>query len=545
MIPILHAYRFRLRIHFHLLARQGAIDHMQKRQGAGLDDVGADGAAPDSASFMLRLDVRFALGVLAYRDAAHLELFELDILHAGDALDGLEDGVDRPIAHAGFAVERAVLVPEHHGGMRHRTGTAAARHRFQRPDRRPAIERRFRQGFDVGVVNVLFAVGQRLETFENLLQLLIVKMEAQVPDAVLESVPAAVLAQDQLGLSQTHIFRPHDFVGAALLEHAVLMNAGFVGKSVLADDGLVALHVDAGDARDQPAGGTEALGVDGGAHLKVVRPRVDGHHHFFQSAVAGPFTQAVDRAFHLAGAFFQCRQAIGDRQAQVIVAVHAQDDLVDAADVLFEMADGGGVLLGNGIANGVGDVDGGGPGGDRLFHDLGQEIELGAGRVFGRKLHVLQIALGPLDAGDGAAHDLFLGHAQLEFAMDGAGGQEHVDARPLRLLQGLPGAIDVVVVAPGQAANRRPVHLPGNHLHRLEIPWRGDGKTGLDDVHAKFLEGVGDFQLFSQVHARAGRLLAVAQGRVENNQAVVAHRRLHSNEKTLRLVMSQGRLSAW
>src|SRR5438874_1846866 len=43
----LHTYRFRLRIHFHLLAHQGAVDHMQKRQGAGFNDIGADGPAAD------------------------------------------------------------------------------------------------------------------------------------------------------------------------------------------------------------------------------------------------------------------------------------------------------------------------------------------------------------------------------------------------------------------------------------------------------------------------------------------------------------------
>ncbi len=163
----------------------------------------------------------------------------------------------------------------------------------------------------------------------------------------------------------------------------------------------------------------------------------------------------------------------------------AQHDLVDAADVLLEMADGRGVLFGDGVADGVGNVDRGGAGGDGLFDHLGQEIQFGAGRVFGRKLHVLKITLGALDAGDRTAHDLFLGHVQLEFAVDGAGGQEDMDARLGGFLERLPGAVDVVVVAARQAANRRALDLAGDGLHGLEIAGRGDGEAGFDDVHAK------------------------------------------------------------
>ena len=123
-------------------------------------------------------------------------------------------------------------------------------------------------------------------------------------------------------------------------------------------------------------------------------------------------------------------EAVGDGQAQVVVAVDADDGLVDAADVLFEMGDGGGVLAGHGVADGVGDVDRGGAGLDDALDDLGEEVELGAGGVFGRELDVVADGLGALDALDGPADDLVLGHLELELAVDGAGGQEDVDARP-------------------------------------------------------------------------------------------------------------------
>ena len=68
------------------------------------------------------------------------------------------------------------------------------------------------------------------------LQLLAGEMIAQRLGAIGQGRPAAVLAQHQVGLGEADVLGPHDLVGGALLEHAVLMDAGLVGKGVAADD---------------------------------------------------------------------------------------------------------------------------------------------------------------------------------------------------------------------------------------------------------------------------------------------------------------------
>src|SRR5207302_899192 len=154
-------------------------------------------------------------------------------------------------------------------------------------------------------------------------------------------------------------------------------------EGVLPDDRLVALHVNTGDTRHLPARGPEALGVDAEFQAVVVVARPHRHDDFFEGAVAGPFTNAVDGALDLPGAFLDRGQTVGDGETEIVVAMNAQYDLVDAAHVLLEVADGGGVLLGDGVANGVGDVDRRRAGGDHLLDDFREKLQLGAGRVFG------------------------------------------------------------------------------------------------------------------------------------------------------------------
>ena len=65
-----------------------------------------------------------------------------------------------------------------------------------------------------------------------------------------------------------------------------------------------------------------------------------------------------------------------------------------------------------------------------------------------------------------------------------------------------------------------PFDLARDRLHGLEVAGRGDREAGLDHVHAEARELVGDLELFLPVQRDARRLLAVAQGRVEDQDAV-------------------------
>ena len=166
-----------------------------------------------------------------------------------------------------------------------------------------------------------------------------------------------MLAQHQVGPRHADVFGPHDLVGRAILEHAVLVDAGLVGEGVAADDRLVALHGQPGDRREHPADRVEPLGLDAGRQAVIVEAGLQRHHDLFERGIAGAFADAVDRALDLARAGLAAGQAVGDGQAQVVVAVGADDRLLDVGDALLERADDRGVLKRRGVADRVGDVD--------------------------------------------------------------------------------------------------------------------------------------------------------------------------------------------
>ena len=198
------------------------------------------------------------------------------------------------------------------------------------------------------------------------------------------------------------------------------------------------------------------------------------------------------------------------------MAVDADHGAVDPPDPLAEGADDPVHLLGRGVADGVGDVDGRGAGVDRRFHDPTEEVELRASGVLRRELDVGAELPCPLHPGDGPSHHFVLGHPQFELAVDRARGEENMDPRPFRTAEGLPGAVDVGIVATGQAADDRATDRGGDLPDAGEVARRRDREAGFDDVDPELLERLGDLHLLGEVHARPRRLLAVAEGGVED-----------------------------
>ena len=148
------------------------------------------------------------------------------------------------------------------------------------------------------------------------------------------------------------------------------------------------------------------LGVDAGVVRVAVGARLEDHHDLFERAVAGAFADAVDGALDLPRAGLDRGQRIGDREPQIVVAVHADDGAI--AQRRGDAADQRAVFLGRGIADGIGNIDRAGAGGDHGLGDLFQEIGFGARAVLGGELHVVHVSARQFDGGDGFVQHLLL-----------------------------------------------------------------------------------------------------------------------------------------
>ncbi len=249
----------------------------------------------------------------------------------------------------------------------------------------------------------------------------------------------------------------------------------------------------------------------------VIAPRSEGHHDLFQRAIPSAFANPVDGTLDLAGAVFNRRQAIRHGQSQIIMAVDANHRPIDIRDTLDQGGNHLAHVRGGRVAHGIRDVDRRCAGVDGCFHDSAEEIQFRPCGILRGKLHILTVPGGLLHAGHRAAHDFVGCHFQFEFAMNRAGRQEDVDPWPVSRLQGLPGPVNVSLVAASETADGRVADVTGDFLDRGEVAGRSDGKTGFDDVHAQVDQRVGDLQLFIQVHTRAGGLLSVSQRGIKDS----------------------------
>ena len=299
------------------------------------------------------------------------------------------------------------------------------------------------------------------------------------------------------------------------------MDAELVGEGVLADDRLVVLDREGGDRRDQLRGAHQQRRVDIGVVGQHVAAGLDRHDDLFERRIARPLAEAVDGAFDLAGAADHAGERVGDRHAEIVMAMGREDHRAGIGHPLDQHADQGAELLRRGVADRVGDVDGRGPRLDRRLDHPAEEIVLGAGGVHRRPLDVVGVVARPRHRRDHPLMHLLLVELELELPVERRGADEGVDALPLGMDERFGGAVDVAGGGPGQPADHRPLDPLGDFRDRFEVAVGGDRKAGFDDVDAHLVEELGDLDLLLERHRCAGRLLAVAERRVEDDDAIL------------------------
>src|SRR6185312_6593902 len=94
-----------------------------------------------------------------------------------------------------------------------------------------------------------------------------------------------------------------------------------------------------------------------------------------------------------------------------------------------------------------------------------------------------------------------------------------MDARALGIAQGLARTLHIFFLAAGQGRNAWTANLARDKLHRGEVAVRGNGEAGFEHIDAQLVERLRHAQLFRDVHAASGRLLAVTQRGIEDRDS--------------------------
>ena len=146
---------------------------------------------------------------------------------------------------------------------------------------------------------------------------------------------------------------------------------------------------------------------------------------------------------------------------------------------------------------------------------------LGARAVLARPLDIVGVIARTRHLRDHHLVDLLRLLLEFVFHVYRRGGQEGMDAPALGRLDRFGAAIDVLERRAREAADHGVLRALGDLVDGGEITLRRDRETGLDDVDAHVVEQFGDFDLLIVRHGGAGALLAVAQGGVEDDDAVL------------------------
>ena len=314
---------------------------------------------------------------------------------------------------------------------------------------------------------------------------------------------ARVLAHDDAPFL-AHYLGPHRLVGRRLAEYAVDVYPGLVRERVLAHYRLVRLDLYARQLGHEPRHERELARVDG---RRDVVERLECHHDLFERGVPGPLAQAVHRDMDLLRPSPDSGKGVGDRQAEVVVAVDRQRDLRLVPYLGHELHH----RWRGHDPDGVRDVD---PVHSDLLDVLVylvQEVQLRPGRVLAAELRDQPVLLRVGDGLDGLGDGLLLRYLQLLLEVDLGRREEYVYRVDIRAYR----RVDVHLARPAQGADLALQPCTGDLLDRFRLALGVDGEPGLDYVHSQLVQRLRDLDLVVRRERDVRRLLPVPQGRVQ------------------------------
>src|SRR5882762_557502 len=174
------------------------------------------------------------------------------------------------------------------------------------------------------VFHALDLVRQQNKAPIDIVKLPPVKLIPQLLVTLAERMASGVFAQNQCGIWHTHRLRRDDLVSQWIFDHAILMNAGSMGKSIEPNNGFIRLDGNAGNFTQHLAGGIKLLGNYSGFVGILVGAYFQRHNYFFQGSVPGTFANSIDGALDLPRTSFHCGQRVSYRHSKIVMTMRGK-----------------------------------------------------------------------------------------------------------------------------------------------------------------------------------------------------------------------------
>jgi hypothetical protein len=200
--------------------------------------------------------------------------------------------------------------------------------------------------------------------------------------------------------------------------------------------------------------------------------------------------------------------------------VERDDRLLELGHAPPQIGDALRDLVGQRIADRVGDVDRARARGERRAHDVDEEVRVGARGVHRAELDVVRELARARDRVLDHAEHLVATLAQLVRELHVACVDEGVDARRLGPAQRLGRRVDVERHRARERAHARAAHGARDLVDGVPLGGRRRGEARLDHVDAHRGQRERDLDLLRRAEADARGLLPIAQGGIEDDDSL-------------------------
>ena len=151
---------------------------------------------------------------------------------------------------------------------------------------------------------------------------------------------------------------------------------------------------------------------------------------------------------------------------------------------------------------------------------LAEIVNVGAARIFGGKFHFLAVLPPEANHFRNLIESLLARHSQLVLEVQVGSGEKNMQAGFGGGFEAAQRRIHVLLGRAGEGCYTATFNFSGYGARRVQVAGRGDREARFENVNPQLLDLPGKLQLFLAIHRKAGRLLAVSQGGVENLQHV-------------------------